>query len=137
MKSPNSVSPSPSPTFVCKGDGLLGHAQHGAHAIDRQVHLFRDFLRRRVAPEFLQQLLVHTHQLVDRLDHVHRDADRAGLISNRARDRLADPPRRVGGEFVAAAVLEFLHRAHEAHVALLDQVEEGQPAIGVFFWRWK
>ena len=36
------------------------------------------------------------HQLVDRLDHVHRDADGARLVGDRAGDRLADPPGRVG-----------------------------------------
>jgi hypothetical protein len=55
---------------------------------------------------------------------VHRDADRARLVGDRARDRLADPPRGVGGELVAAAVFELVHRLHQADVALLDQVEE-------------
>ena len=62
-----------------------------------------------------------------------RDADGPGLIGDRTGDRLANPPRGVGGEFVAAPILEFLHRFHQAHVALLDQIEEGQPAVGVFF----
>jgi hypothetical protein len=32
------------------------------------------------------------HELVDRLDHVHRDADGARLVGDAAGDRLADPP---------------------------------------------
>src|SRR6185295_14386623 len=47
-------------------------------------------------------------------------------------DRLADPPGRVGREFVAAAIFELIDRLHQADIALLDQVEELQPAIGVF-----
>src|ERR1017187_3678309 len=47
-------------------------------------------------------------------------------------DRLADPPGRVGGELVTPAVLELLHRLHQAHVALLDQVQEREAAVGVF-----
>ena len=83
-------------------------------------------------PYSWSKLLLHPHQLVDRLDHVHRDADGARLIGNRAGDRLPNPPRRVGRKLVAAAVLEFLHRLHQAHVAFLDQVEKREAAIGVF-----
>ena len=50
----------------------------------------------------------------------------------RAGDGLADPPGGVGGEFVAAAILELIHGLHQADIAFLDQVEELQAAIGVF-----
>src|SRR5712672_2734514 len=63
---------------------------------------------------------------------VHGDADGARLIGERAADRLPDPPRRVGRELVAAAVLELVDRLHQADVALLDQIEELQAAVGVF-----
>ena len=66
------------------------------------------------------------HDLVELLDHVDRDADRPPLVRDRARDRLADPPRRVGRELVAAAVVELLDRADEAERALLDQIQERQ-----------
>jgi hypothetical protein len=64
---------------------------------------------------------------------VHRDADGAGLIGDGTGDGLADPPRCIRGEFVAAAILEFVHRFHEADVPFLDQVKELQPAVGVLF----
>jgi hypothetical protein len=57
---------------------------------------------------------------------VHRDADRAGLVRNPTLDRLADPPRGVGRELVAAAVVELLGGADQAEHAVLDQVQEGQ-----------
>ena len=41
-------------------------------------------------------------------------ADRARLVGERARDRLADPPGRVGRELVAAAPVELLDRADQA-----------------------
>src|SRR3712207_8270660 len=44
--------------------------------------------------------------LVDGLDHVHRDADGAGLIRDGPGDRLADPPRGVGRELEALGVVE-------------------------------
>ena len=55
---------------------------------------------------------------------MHRDTDGTCLISNRAGDRLADPPGGIGRELVAAAILKLVHGFHEADVAFLDQVEE-------------
>src|SRR6476659_2218017 len=72
------------------------------------------------------------YDLVDRLDHVHGDADGSCLIRNAAGDRLADPPSTIGGELVAAPVLELIDRLHQADIAFLDQVEELQAAVGVF-----
>ena len=70
-------------------------------------------------------------KLVDRLDHVHGHADRARLVGDAARDGLADPPGRVGRELVAAPPVELLDGAHQAEVALLDQVEEEHAATHV------
>jgi len=63
---------------------------------------------------------------------MHRDADGAGLI---AMDRViawrihhVD----IRGELVAAAVLELVHRLHQADVAFLDQIEELQPRLVYF-----
>ena len=85
----------------------------------------------RLAAELLHELALDVHDLVELLDHVDRDADRPPLVRDRARDRLADPPRRVGRELVAAAVVELLDRADEAERALLDQVQERQAAAQV------
>ena len=57
---------------------------------------------------------------------VHRQADRARTIRDRTRDALADPPRCVRGELEAAAPVEELDGTHQADVALLDQVQQGQ-----------
>ena len=69
--------------------------------------------------------------LVDRLDHVHRNTDRARLVGDRAGDGLANPPGGVGRELVATAVFELVHRLHQADVAFLDQIEELQATVGV------
>ncbi len=61
-----------------------------------------------------------------------RNSDRARLIGDRPRDGLTDPPRGVGGELVAAAVLELVDRLHQPDVAFLNQVEELQTAVRVF-----
>ena len=59
------------------------------------------------------------------------DADRPALVGDRPGDRLADPPGGVGGELVAAAVVELLDGADEAHRPLLDEIQEGQPATEI------
>jgi hypothetical protein len=79
------------------------------------------------------QLTLDPGHLVDRLDHVHRDADGPRLISDRPRDRLPDPPGRVRGELVALGVVELLDRANQAEIAFLNQVEEDKAAADVAF----
>ena len=95
------------------------------------VELAAELLGRGFATEVLQHLALHAGELVDDLDHVHRDADGARLVGHCAGDRLADPPRRVGRELEALGVVELLDGADEAEVALLDEVEELHAAAGV------
>ena len=115
-----------------EGNGLLGHFQDGADALDGELHFVGHLLGGGFAAEILEEPFLHAHQLVDRLDHVDRDADGAGLVGDGAGDGLADPPGGVGGKLVAAAVFKFFDGLHQAHVALLDQVEEGEAAVRVF-----
>src|SRR3954449_10938174 len=112
-------------------DRLLGHPQDVAHLARRALELVGDLLRRRLAAERLDELALDLHDLVELLDHVHRDADRAALVGDRAGDRLADPPRRVRRELVAAPIVELLDRADQPERALLDQVQERQPAAQI------
>ena len=58
---------------------------------------------RRLAADLLHQPARNLEHAVDRLDHVHGDADGARLVGDGARDGLADPPCRIGGELVALA----------------------------------
>src|SRR6266545_4469375 len=113
-------------------DRLLRDLEDLAHLVDRHLHLGRDLFRRRLASQLLHELAGGADQLVDRLDHVHRDADRTGLVRDGSGNRLADPPRRVRGELVAPAILELVDRLHQTDVPLLDQVEELEPSIRIF-----
>ena len=115
-----------------QADRLLRDLEDLAHLLQRHRQLFGKLFRRRLAADLMQHLTRGAHDLVDRLDHMHGDADRSCLICDRARDRLANPPGRVGRKFVAAAVFELVDRLHQADVAFLDQIEELQATIGVF-----
>ena len=58
-------------------------------------------------------------------------ANRPALVGQRARHRLADPPGRVRRKLVAHAVVELLHRADQAEIAFLDQVEQRHAGLRV------
>jgi hypothetical protein len=60
------------------------------------------------------------------------DPDGPGLIGDGAGDGLSDPPGSVGAEFIATAILKFIHRLHEPDIALLDEIEKLQAAVGIF-----
>src|SRR3989454_774116 len=113
-------------------DRLLGDLAHLAHLVLGHLHAHGELLGGRLAAHLLQHLPRDAIELVDRLDHVHRNADGARLIGDRAGDGLTNPPRCIRRKFVAAAPLELVHRFHQADIAFLNQVEKLQSAIGIF-----
>src|SRR5262245_11397163 len=106
--------------------------EHLAHLLERHAELLGKLLGRGLAADLVEQQPARTYDLGDCIHHMHGDADGARLVGDRARDRLPDPPRGVGRELVAAAILEFVDRLHQADIAFLDQVEELQAAVDVF-----
>jgi hypothetical protein len=62
---------------------------------------------------------------------VDRDPDRPGVIRDRPRDRLSDPPGRIRRELESPAVLEPVDRLHEADVPFLDEVQERHVVVQV------
>ena len=118
-------------------DRLLERDRRLGGALDR-VDLLRidagdvgDLLGGGLAAELGDELALGAADLVELLDDVDRDADGARLVGERAGDRLADPPRRVGRELEALAVVELLRRANETERPLLDQVQERQALVAV------
>ena len=116
-----------------KADRLLGDFEHFAHLVDRHRQLDRQLVRGRLAADLVQHLARGAHQLVDGFDHMHRDTDGARLISDGARDGLADPPGGVGGKLIAAPIFKLIDRLHQTDIAFLDQIQELQAPVGIFF----
>src|SRR5438552_1088962 len=112
-------------------DRLLRDLHDLADLVGGDEHPLCDLLGGRFAAELLKKSTRDADVLVDRLDHVDRNAHRPRLVRDRTCDRLADPPRRVRGELVALAVVELFDGADETDVPLLDQVEEAHAAADV------
>src|SRR5918993_3913 len=69
----------------------------------------------------------------DRLLQMHGNADGTAFIRHRALYCLPYPPRGVRREPEAPVRIELLDGLHQADVALLDQVLEGQPVAPILF----
>ena len=103
-----------------------GRVAQREQLVDRDLGLGGDLVVGRRAVELERQRVLRARDLALRAHEVDRQLDRAGLGVHPALDGLADPPRRVGREAVAAAPVELLDGADQAEDALLDQVEQRQ-----------
>ena len=101
------------------------------HLILGDIHFLRQLIRCGLPAQILQQFPLNPAELINNLHHVHRDTDRSRLIRHGARDRLADPPRRIGGKLIALGVVELLHRTNQPQVALLNQIQKRHAATRV------
>ena len=104
-------------------------AAHLLDLVERHVGRLGELLAGRLAAELAGELAARLGQAVLRVDHVDRQPDLAALVGERAADRVADPPARVGREPEAAAIVVALDRLHQAEVALLDQIGERHAAV--------
>ena len=98
------------------GDLLLPHLQVGSQLGDGRAPAQLPF---ETAPG-----LGH---LGEQLTGLNREPHGAAAVGDPAADGLADPPGGVGGELEPLAPVELLDGVHQAQVAFLDQVQEGQP----------
>ena len=108
--------------------GFLRDLDDFAHLVLRNAHFLRNFLRQGFASIFLQQLAGYADQLIDGFHHVHGNANRARLIRDRARNRLANPPGRIGGKLIALAVIKLFNRLDQTQITLLNQIQKQHAA---------
>src|SRR5262249_15199381 len=109
-----------------------GNRQYLPHLFQRHAKFFGKLLWGGFAADLVEHFPRHSNDLVGHLDHVHWNANSPSLITDRAGDCLADPPGRVGGELVAAAVIKLVDRPHQPDIPFLYEVKKLQPTIGVF-----
>ena len=93
--------------------------------------LVGQFLVGGLTAEVLVHLPLDPGELVHLLNQVHGQPDGAALVGHATGDCLPDPPGGVRGELEALGVVELLHRADQAEVAFLDQVQQRHAAAGV------
>ena len=110
---------------------MAANLQHALRLFVADARRVCGLFDRRFAAHLLKQLLRDVPQLAHRLDHVNRNADRSRLIGNRTGNCLANPPRGIGAELEAAAILVFIDGPHQPGVAFLDEIEEAQAAVAV------
>src|SRR5712691_861143 len=60
-----------------------------------------------------------------------RDTNCLTLLRNGAGDGLANPPTRVRAELKTPMIIELINRTHQTDVPLLNEIQEGQPAVDV------
>src|SRR5690625_2468368 len=96
-----------------------------------RTHRVGDLLPGGLFAVLLVEGTAYARELVDRFDHVDRDADRARLVGDCAVHGLTDPPGGVRGELETAPVVELLDCTDEALVAFLHQVKEAHASATI------
>ena len=114
-----------------EADRVLDELEQRPDALEREAALLGDLGQQRLAVQLLREDAARAHHAAHLLGDVDGQPDRPALVGERAGDRLADPPGRVGRELEAHLVVELLDRADQAEVALLDQVEQRDAGLRV------
>ena len=116
---------------MVEAGGVPQRALEVAHLLDGPLQLLRYLPVCRVPLELGRELVVGAGHLADLVAPMDRHPYGAALVGDGALDGLPDPPRRVRGEPPPTLRVELLGRPHEAYVALLDEIPEGQalPAV--------
>src|ERR687897_2620493 len=117
--------------WLVKTGGVRQRALDVPDLLHRPLEASRNLLVGGLALRLRRELIVDTGHLADLVPHMHRNPDRTTLVRDGTLHGLPYPPGGVGGEPPAPVGVELLHGLHQADVALLDEVLEGQshPAV--------
>src|SRR5215831_220406 len=99
--------------------------------LNLQSGVLRDLFWQWLAPQFDGQRLRGAHYLVENFDHMDRDTNRLALLRNGTGNGLTNPPTGVRAELKTPMIIEFVHRTHQTDIALLNEIQEGQPPVDV------
>ena len=98
-----------------------------------QVDVISVFEYLGIPAQFLYQVTGCPDQFVYGFDHVHRNADRSGLIGDSPCNCLADRPGSISRKLVSPLILKLVYSLHKADIAFLDEIQKLQSTIGIFF----
>src|SRR3954451_3678837 len=105
-------------------DGRVGDRKGLLRVVEAQVRRLSQLVHGGLAAELELEPLGGPAELLPALVHVHGHADGPRLVRDRALHGLADPPRGVRGELVAAPPVELLDCAVEADDSVLHELEQ-------------
>jgi hypothetical protein len=110
----------------------LGNPDQRLDLFNSRFQGFRQFPRIWLAAQLLGKAVQGLRELIELFIHqMHRQADSTPVVGDGAGNRLADPPRRIGTELEAAAIVEFLGGSDQTNVSSLDQIGERYTAADV------
>ena len=75
--------------------GLTAHVEYATGLFGQNSGSVRELLGGGIATELVEEFFGRRTQLGEHIDHVNRDPNCTGLIGNRPRDCLANPPCRI------------------------------------------
>ena len=96
------------------------------------VEAFGDLEVRRLATELLEKRARPLADAVQRAGTIQWHPYDSRLLGQRLKNALPDPPHRVRDELDALRLVEFVRRADEPEVALVDQIGERDSLVLIF-----
>ena len=112
-------------------DVLVGDLEQIRNVLDRNFDAFGDLFRGRRPLELRAEVGLGLADAIEQVGLLLWKPERAALVAQGMDDRLPDPPDRIGDELDLFLRIEALGRLDQADVALVDQVQKGEPAPAV------
>src|SRR5438552_3251854 len=119
------------PRFGKSGTSRISRRRSACRSVAGSLHRVAGVAVHLLPLDRLAERGLDPEKAVDLLEHLHRNAHRAGLLGETAQDGLLDPDRGVGAEPEPTLGFETIHRVDQPQIAFLDEVEQSEPAVAV------